>query len=93
MKHTTAQSAEKFPAGLFRQGDRVRLRRPAQHASSFDKPGAVLEVAAVLYFKFYTAPVYVLQAPGCAGVSSFKDGDLRPARRGALTTVSASGNC
>lgn len=79
-------STERFPPGLFKKGDPVRLRRPSDYLGSFANPRGVLEVAEVVYYR-PGAPTYVLSEPDGPGVTPFTDANLKPARRPALATT------
>lgn len=67
---------EKFPAGQFKQGDRVMLNEPQKHVQAFDDPTVEMEVMSVNYFRFYTPPTYVVGEPGGVGTTPFTDADL-----------------
>lgn len=72
---------DKFPAGRFKKGDRVRLRRPGASAGSFSDPRAALIVDQVLYYRLFAAPTYALVGEdGGIPVVPFTDSDLRRAR-------------
>jgi hypothetical protein len=76
------QQNVEFPAGAFKVGDAVRLRRPSDSAGSFEDPRGVLEVVSLHYFKSFELPTYVLsEKNGRGGVTPFRDADLRRARK------------
>lgn len=78
---TVLEDRNRLPPGQYKDGDRVRLRRPNASAGSFDNPRAPLRIARVLYHRFFTEPTYALVAEdGGAAVMPFVDGDLRRAR-------------
>jgi hypothetical protein len=82
MNVTEAKNDAKLPPGQYKEGDCVRLRRPAISAGSFNNPRAPLLIARVLYHRLFSPPTYALVAEdGGAAVGPFTDGDLRPARR------------
>jgi hypothetical protein len=75
------QRPERFPPGLFKQGEFVRLKRPGAHAGAFDNPRALLQVLSVNYFRMYEPPTYTLGEPESIGVTPFRDADLRRGRQ------------
>ncbi len=79
--HPPATVLEKFPAGLFEEGQLVRLRRPRESRASFDKPKGDLVVVAKFWFRRFEGPTYALRDPaGGIAVTPFRDDDLRAAR-------------
>jgi hypothetical protein len=70
-----------FQPGKYKEGDRVRLRRPGTFAGSFSNPRAVLVVGRIMYDRLFAPPSYALvNEDGGAAVGPFTDKDLRRAR-------------
>lgn len=70
---------QNFQAGLYKTGDRVKLRHPGEYAGSFDDPHAVLKIETVHRFTLDGRATYVLSEEGGPGVVPFHDDDLIPA--------------
>lgn len=74
-----AATPERFPTGLFTEGQQVKLRQPGEHRASFDNPAQPLVVVGKYWFRAFEDPTYALAERGGIGVVPFRDGDLTPA--------------